>query len=336
MRGHPRSRTSGRGSGTGSGLRRALGWTVRLGLAGGCLLWALWGIDVPAALDAVSAYEPARVLGVLAVSALGYLGMTARLGSLLAAEAPPLRTALVASLFGLGMNNVLPARLGELAKIVYLRRHAGTSLGTLLWGVFWERFADVHALLALTAVALLVADLHMAAWPLLGAVGAVWIVLALVRRRPHWLSVAAERIPSRRLTEALLGLREHMEAPVRARGVVALAGWTTFIWLVYIAQIGLCLIWVAGMPLGLEAVLVTFVLSALGMTLPVSPGALGVFEAAVVLALGWYGVGRELALPAALLAHAVQFLPTTAVAVVVAARAPDLLRATRSARPAKA
>ena len=68
------------------------------------------------------------------------------------------------------------------------------------------------------------------------------------------------------------------------------------------------------------------------MAVPSSPGALGVFEAVVVLSLGWFAVGKEAALAAALLMHAGQYVPTTLAAVMILARAhirPAELRVSR-------
>jgi len=75
----------------------------------------------------------------------------------------------------------------------------------------------------------------------------------------------------------------------------------------------------AGLLKGLSMgqTLAVFVLSALGMAMPSSPGAVGVFEAAVIFGLGLFGVDKELALAIGLLIHMMQYIPTTVAGLMV-------------------
>jgi hypothetical protein len=66
----------------------------------------------------------------------------------------------------------------------------------------------------------------------------------------------------------------------------------------------------------------------LGMILPSSPAAVGVFEAAVLVALDAYGVPKEQALSCALVAHALNVVPfLVAGPLVLHAHAVSLRRA---------
>ena len=84
------------------------------------------------------------------------------------------------------------------------------------------------------------------------------------------------------------------------------------VWALYALQVGIVLNGAAELGLRWTDALGVFALSSLGMLLPSSPGALGVYEAVAVTALTFYGVPRDQALAAALADHMVQFIPVTA------------------------
>ena len=76
--------------------------------------------------------------------------------------------------------------------------------------------------------------------------------------------------------------------------------------------------------------LAVFILSALGMAMPSTPGAVGVFEAAIVFGLNHlFNVDKELALAIGLLIHMMQYIPTTAAGLVVLARSGLSLKSIR-------
>jgi uncharacterized protein (TIRG00374 family) len=69
-----------------------------------------------------------------------------------AASRPPYRPVFEVTLLGQCFNNVLPARAGEVARIVALHRSAGTSRAETTSTVVVERLYDVVVLLALLFV----------------------------------------------------------------------------------------------------------------------------------------------------------------------------------------
>jgi uncharacterized membrane protein YbhN (UPF0104 family) len=84
--------------------------------------------------------------------------------------------------------------------------------------------------------------------------------------------------------------------------------WTVASWLVLALSNWFVML---GFDLGLSpaAGLLVAVAGAVAMILPASPGALGVYEAATVVALDSYGVPRSEAVSYALVLHALNFVP---------------------------
>jgi uncharacterized membrane protein YbhN (UPF0104 family) len=231
---------------------------------------------------------------------------------------PPFRRAASALLIGTFANNVLPARAGEAAQVVALRRSARASAAETVATVLLGRVWDVASVLLLLFVLLWLPDVDwLRAAAILSAVlaGALVLVAVALRAFGHrplrWLLRPFAGLP--RLTPAhteraaldatrgLVSLREPMPALVTL-------GLTTVGWLVF----GLSNWFVLrGFDLGLPflaGVLVTIALT-LAMVLPSSPAAVGVFEAAVLVALDAYGVSKSEGLSVALVLHAVNFFP---------------------------
>lgn len=300
-------------------MKNVLSWILRLALAGGGLLYATWGIDFSTLWQALGQYDPWSLLLTQAYLFLLFLPPTFRIVFLSQGRAGT-GTALKSVVLCLGLNNILPAKLGELAKVFYLRKTCGIPTGQGLGIVFWERFSDLNAVLLIGAVAALCLNQDLILLPLLVVVGGIWAFLAvfwlcpeLVRKMVHWL-------PSDRLRKVGLDALDNLRAGMNLRFFAALSGLTVLAWISYSSFV-LLFLWLVGkFSLTFLQCIVVFVISTLGMSLPSTPGALGVYEAAIVLSLGWFGVGKEQALAAALTLHMIQYLPTTAGGLLLMAR----------------
>jgi len=156
--------------------------------------------------------------------------------------------------------------------------------------------------------------------PLLAVAGGGTLVLFIMSRHPALVQRLVDLIPFERLRLLAGELSAHLGQPMSRWRTAAMTAATAAVWVLYALQALLVLYWVAHLPLSLGQALLVFTVSALGMALPSSPGSLGVHEAAVVAALGWLSVPKAEALMAALVTHAVQYIPTTLAAVLILTR----------------
>jgi glycosyltransferase 2 family protein len=239
---------------------------------------------------------------------------------------PPLRAVTEALLLSYLFNNILPARAGEVARVIALKQRSGTSRAESAATVVIERGYDVATLLVLLFVALpwlpAVTWLHAA---VLLALALAVVLVAMVAALSVWgdRALALALRPLVRLPH----LREQMESIIsnlglgvaglrRSRTAFGALFWTTSSWLLLALSF-----WLAtfAFDLGVSMLAGLFVVIAvgLGMILPASPGSLGVFEAATVLALSAYGVSRSVALSYALVLHLLNFLPYLVVGFLV-------------------
>jgi uncharacterized protein (TIRG00374 family) len=248
------------------------------------------------------------LLPALALLALATFARAVRWWSLFGHETrPPLGPVVAATLIGLALNNLLPLRAGEAARILALGRRTGTSRVETLATAALERALDVFCLLLLLFAAL--PWLPDVAWLRPAAVLALVIALgllalAIVGERPfHALARRSERLEHawHSVSRGLVGLRNPR---------IAFAGfaWTTVSWLLVALSF-----WLVTLAFDLELPVVSglLILSAVGLSLilPAAPASLGVFEAATVLALAAYDVPSSEALSYAFVLHGVNLFP---------------------------
>jgi uncharacterized protein (TIRG00374 family) len=241
---------------------------------------------------------------------------------------PPLRALTRALLIGFFFNNILPARAGEAARIIALHARTGTPRAEAIGTVVVERVFDLLSLLALLLVsvpflprvgwlrdAAVLAAIAFAALGVLVFVlvrydeRAVRLLLSPLRRLP--VAGVADRI-EHAIANATRGLSAIRDPRVALRGMaVTLVSWIGFgvsYWILSFA-FSLDLPFVAG-------ILVTVAIN-LSLVLPSSPAALGVFEAATVIALGAFDVPRAEALSYALVLHLFNLLPFLAIGIAL-------------------
>lgn len=284
---------------------------------------AVRGVHPGQAWDALKSAQLWWLVPSFALLALGIFVRVLRWHSLFAPETrPSLRAVLGALLVGQLFNNVLPLRAGEPARIVALNRRAGVPVAEALGTSAVERAFDVLSLLLLLfatspwlpAVSWLRAAAVFAAVLAAGLLVVVAIlavygerplafVARLAARLPYLPAEALERAAAH-LTHGLAGLR-------RLRLALVGFAWTSVGWIV-ISLSFWCVL--QAFELGLSPIAGVLVLAATGLALvlPAGPSSVGVWEAAVVVALRAYDIPESQALSCAVVLHAVSFVVAVA------------------------
>jgi uncharacterized protein (TIRG00374 family) len=294
---------------------------VGLAVTVACMYLAVRGVALEDALDALRDSDLRWLLPALPVFALAIVLRAVRWWSLFEAGArPPLRAVVYALMVGYFFNNILPARAGEAARVIALHRRAATPKAETVGTVVVERLFDVLALLIvlfasypwLPEISWLRAAAIFGAVVVAVLLALVYVVVRYDERAVHWLLSPLRRIRRE-------GVAERLEAAAvnATRGLVALrsprialrgmlltiASWTTLglSYAILTNAFALDLPVVAGM-------LVTVAIN-LSLVLPSSPAALGVFEAATVIALRAFDVPQAEALSYALVLHLLNLVP---------------------------
>jgi uncharacterized protein (TIRG00374 family) len=232
---------------------------------------------------------------------------------------PAKRPVVAALLIGYFFNSVLPARAGEAARVLALNRRAGTSVAEASATVVLERAYDILCLLLLLFVALpwlpAISWLHAAA--ALGIIVATGlaasiVVLAVWGIRPIHFALRPLRrlrfLAGDRIEDIGDRIGQGLAAARQPRLAAAALALTTLGWLALALSAWFVM---DGFHLGLPfaAAVLVVVATNVAQILPSSPAAVGVFEAATLVALKPYHVSDSRALSYALVLHALNFVP---------------------------
>ncbi|HEV8264018.1 MAG TPA: lysylphosphatidylglycerol synthase transmembrane domain-containing protein [Gemmatimonadales bacterium] len=234
-----------------------------------------------------------------------------------------------ATAIGFMANNLLPARAGEVARAYAVTRQLPVRFTTALGSVGVERVFDALVMLALMAVAIAapsfpartrvnghsLSALASGAALLFGAV--LVLALVVVHRPAPWLTLLGRLLhrffPARaadRLThwaEGIVAGLSVLKSPGRFAGVVA---WSLTLWTVNAAAFAVCFR-AFGLEVPLEAALLLQGIIGFGVSVPSTPGFVGVFEAATRVTLAVYAIDPSRAVSYALTYHITTFVPIT-------------------------
>lgn len=309
------------------------GWRGLAGflLSGALLWWVLRDVSPAAVWTELSRADPWLFFWATVAATVIFPIRALRWRVILEPVAPglPFGPLWRATAIGMMINNVLPARAGELARAFALTREVPkVSFSTSVASLVVDRLFDAVVLLALGLVAIMdpafptnatIAGQPLADWAVGGIAltGALLAIVYLLVFFPRALIVTFE-IFSRRISPkleergkvALQRFSDGLSVMRSPRRFALVFGWTVVHWL--INGLGTWLGFLAlGIKLPFSAALFVQTVTAFGVALPSAPGFFGVFEAIAVLTLAVYGVSAALATSWAIGFHILTFIPIT-------------------------
>jgi len=204
------------------------------------------------------------------------------------------------------VNAVIPTRLGEVTRAYLASRASENTFALTLGTLVVEKALDGLALLSLTAV--LALNIALPGWFGTAALsfGALFALLFLIlfvvtfqrQRLLRWSTELPQRL-QRTASTGLDGL-----GVLRQRGVFLPAAFSTML----VWTLGFATNYSLFIALGIEPTalgcLLIIVVHYLAVLIPGVPGQVGLFHYTTVLALGVFGIPRELSMPYAVVLHA--------------------------------
>lgn len=293
---------------------------LSVGISGLCLALAARNVSVSEVAASLSHVDPLVLAPALGIYGLGILARSMRWGVLLRGYGVQLPVLFRTLVIGLMVNDVLPGRLGELARVFLLARNSGVPAGASLASIVVERVLDGVALTALLTLGIaligasgwLVQLAFVSAGIFAGATAViVWAAVdprhagALARRAIAVFPSNLERRLERLIDTALEAL-----APMRSPAWAArLVGWSLIAWLL---EAGMYLMIMVGftVPGGAPAALMGTAVANLATLVPSSPGYVGTFDVALKTVLEtWFGASAGTAAGYTLVVHAMLIVP---------------------------
>lgn len=210
---------------------------------------------------------------------------------------------------GYALNNVMPFRLGDAAKVYIARTLYGISVPRLITSTLVEKLIDLFKLALLAIIVLVFAAdrlLHREelALPLiivLGGGGAFWVFRALVSNLDRLLPNDSP------LKQTILEFH-HITAnyPMAKILLVTVAIWTANVALTWFTFNT----YISGLHFGIIDAVALLIIVALAVAVPSAPAGIGVFEAGTLIYLTrFFHVSNEAALAAAVVFHLAISIP---------------------------
>ena len=317
------------------------GWRAALGvvLSAALIYWALHGISPSEVARVLSRADPLLFAGAIFCATAIFALRAQRWQTILEPVAAkiPFGPLWRATAIGMMVNNVVPARAGEIARAYALTKEAAVPFPAALASLAVDRLFDAIVLLLLAAAALLDPALS-ASQTLAGrsltafAAGAGTLVVVLVvglyalvffpTQLLRLFELFARRVSptveerGRKVLETFMRGLSVLRSPGH---FAAVFGWTLAHWL--LNALGFWLGFKAvGITAPFSAALFLQAFIALGTAVPALPGFFGVFEYMSVQGLAVYGVSQQQAATWAIGYHLLSFIPITLIGAYYFAR----------------
>jgi uncharacterized protein (TIRG00374 family) len=299
-------------------VRRAIALLLKGAVVGAALLFLVRGVAWTEVARTLRGASPLLLGGVIAIN-FGMMALKAGRLRLLLGKIPRFSSCFLAKLTASAINNVLPLRGGDMARLWMLERHARITKSAAAAVAVVEILFEMISLGVVALVGALA--MHQQRWivgttlTLLGVAALlIWLVSRTGDARPRQPADPGITCSKRGLGGRLHGFLERIRpglAALRNRRVVAaVVAMSLGIWLLEVAMIILC---ARAIHLPIGPALATIILLGinLAIALPSMPASAGTFEGGASLVLVLSGVAKGPAVAFALLYHAVQVIPVT-------------------------
>jgi glycosyltransferase 2 family protein len=308
-------------------------------LTAGLLVWFLRHANLTDVWQQVQRARMGLLGMALGIVAATYWARAVRWRYLLSPIGPTrFRTVFRTTIIGFAALGLLPARAGDVLRPYLLARQEGLSLSATFATIVIERVLDLIAVLSLLAVYLAVAaDVSSMSPALLRSVVVsasiagmlavvlsvvMWVVAAHPERIAGLVQTADRVLPhalAKRLARMARSFSGGLAVARRPRELVAAVVWSFGIWMLHAAEV-----WVAtlafGMVLPFAGAFLLQALLVIGVAVP-TPGGVGSYHEAYRFGMTtFFGASNANAIAAAIVVHAISFVPVMLLGLVFMAQ----------------
>lgn len=271
--------------------------------------------------DLSLAFSSIRLLNLLVAVALTVISIITRAAAwrILLDGKVSLRRAFLGINEGYFLNNLFPLRAGEFGRAVFVGKAAGLSPFHVLSTIVIERAFDLAMAATLLLITLPLAFgqdwLRPLAWGTLVLVllglGLLFLMARNTAKVEALLNRWGQRWPKvgKFILPKIGSLLEGLSALTRPSQFFGSLLWIALSWVLWVL-----LYYIMLLPIAPQAPLwwgaFADAVLAMGVAIPSAPGALGVYEGALVWALSLFGISASTALAYAILVHFLQFVVT--------------------------
>lgn len=216
---------------------------------------------------------------------------------------------------GYMINNLLPAKVGEIARMEYLKRHHGIGRSFLLGTIFLERLLDISMVLISLLISVVFSEtirgiIQHKQWLFIAIILSIslFVFLMMTGRGVRWLVKITPEKFKIKLHSIATSFSESMHFIKNKKQLTGVVLLSASIWFLTLATTYSILV---GLNTYLPFYAYFFIITAgvFGLVIPSTSGGIGVYHAIATGSLVLFGVPSALAMSYAIIAHAFDFFP---------------------------
>ncbi|VAX20253.1 hypothetical protein MNBD_NITROSPINAE04-2701 [hydrothermal vent metagenome] len=310
---------------TGHNLAIWIGWAISVSF----IVWAVLKMDLTKVWGALVMADYRWVIPAAILNIALLCGRGARWRHFIAPiKQVSFMSSFSAMCIGFMANMVLPARIGEFVRAYVLAKKESISKSSAFATVVIERAFDglsVVVMMALIFIFVEPPDANDIFWTSLKIAGITASIFFMIfftglylfhrrvkfmERAVEWLTAALPGKYRAKAREIIEAFRKGFDSIDHGHRVVKIILWCAFIWGAA-APFNYFIFQAFDLDLPISASFLVLLSQILGVMVPSAPGFIGVFHAATIAGLMFYGVDSELALSVALVLHIIMFIMQT-------------------------
>jgi len=198
------------------------------------------------------------------------------------------------------LNMVLPAKLGEVAKVAYLKKFYKLPINKITAALFVERFFDI---IVLTIIMLIFFYFYFENEVLKNSIVVliVSILLTTIFLKISLLEKILKKIPIKFFRVYTQKIYRNINKILKNPFDIVL--WSIFLWISYFLSNLLFFMNGVEFNLNINQIIEIFLFSSVVLSVSITPGGIATYEAAMVFILNKYGIDKENAFVAAFTYH---------------------------------
>ncbi len=209
-------------------------------------------------------------------------------------------------------NTILPARLGEFSRIFYLKIRSNLKLKKSLVYLIIERFFDFLVLISMFLIVTFLESKTLF-WQNIAIVSFIGFLtfLYLLKSKNKYFYKLFWNFPNKKIKNTLFKLHYLFSSRLNLKSIIYIIILTFIIYFVNLISLWLLFYYGMDFHFTFTQLFIIFTITSIGFIIPLNPGGIGTYHAAMVLALGYYGISKEEALATAIVMHILQVVPSS-------------------------
>jgi len=222
-----------------------------------------------------------------------------------------------AYILSIGFNTFLPGRISEIVKVTYLKEWLNIPATNSSVGVIVERLIDFLTLIGLVLLGFGSLWLDSNFFLFASIFGLIVVFLIFISIYSDLICRFIDTLPFNRLKDNLKNIVLKFKETLRSQGFTLAIILSIFLWVGSYLMLLLILKTIYGSGISMNDTIIIFSAMCLGRSIPGLPGGIGIYEAAIVIAMKYIGFGFSESLATAITIHASQIFFVTLVSLIL-------------------